>query len=89
MQPIRRIIEDAPESIPIPAEMQHRRIELIIWPLPDERAAPVPESVTAPVESTEQPQPSFYDLTKEFCGCVDSGLGDLSTNKKYLEGIGK
>ncbi len=32
MQPIRRIIEDAPESIPIPAEMQHRRIELIIWP---------------------------------------------------------
>jgi len=89
MQPIRRIIEDAPESIPIPAEMQHRRIELIIWPLTDERAAPVAESVTAPVESTEQPQPSFYDLTKEFCGCVDSGLGDLSTNKKYLEGIGK
>ena len=89
MQPIRRIIEDAPESIPIPAEMQHRRIELIIWPLPDERAVPVTESVTAPVESTEQPQPSFYDLTKEFCGCVDSGLGDLSTNKKYLEGIGK
>ena len=89
MQPIRRIIEDAPESIPIPAEMQHRRIELIIWPLPDERAAPVAESVTAPVESTEQSQPSFYDLTKEFCGCVDSGLGDLSTNKKYLEGIGK
>jgi len=89
MQPIRRIIEDAPESIPIPAEMQHRRIELIIWPLPDERAAPVAESVTASAESTEQPQPSFYDLTKEFCGCVDSGLGDLSTNKKYLEGIGK
>ena len=89
MQPIRRIIEDAPESIPIPAEMQHRRIELIIWPLPDEQAVPVAESVTAPVESTEQPQPSFYDLTKEFCGCVDSGLGDLSTNKKYLEGIGK
>ena len=89
MQPIRRIIEDAPESIPIPAEMQHRRIELIIWPLSDERAAPVAESVTASAESTEQPQPSFYDLTKEFCGCVDSGLGDLSTNKKYLEGIGK
>ena len=89
MQPIRRIIEDAPESIPIPAEMQHRRIELIIWPLPDERAAPVAESVTASAESTEQSQPSFYDLTKEFCGYIDSGLGDLSTNKKYLEGIGK
>ena len=89
MQPIRRIIEDAPESIPIPEEMQHRRIELIIWPLPDEQVMPATESATAQAESNGQPQPSFYDLTKEFCGCVDSGLGDLSTNKKYLEGIGK
>ena len=89
MQPIRRIIEDAPESIPIPAEMQHRRIELIIWPLPDERAAPVAESVTASAESTEQSQPSFYDLTKEFCGCIKGGPTDLSTNPRYLEGFGE
>ena len=84
MQPIRRIIDDAPESVSIPEEMRHRRIELIIWPLPDEQAAPVTESATTQAESAGQPQPSFYDLTKEFCGCIDSGLGDLSTNKKYL-----
>jgi len=89
MQLIRRIIDDAPESVSIPEEMQHRRIELIIRPLPDEQAVPVTESATVQTESAEQPQPSFYDLTKEFCGCIDSGLGDLSTNKKYLEGIGK
>ena len=89
MQPIRRIIDDAPESVSIPEEMRHRRIELIIWPLPDEQAALVTESATTQAESAEQPQPSFYDLTKEFCGCIDSGLGDLSTNKKYLEGIGE
>ena len=28
---------------------------------------------------------SFYDVAKEFIGSVDSGLKDLSTNKKYLE----
>ncbi len=72
MQPLRRIIDDAPEFISIPEEMQHRRIELIIWPLPDEQAAPVIESAPTPAESAEQPQPSFYDLTKEFCGCIDS-----------------
>jgi hypothetical protein len=33
MQPIRQIIEDAPATVQIPAELRHRRIELIIWPL--------------------------------------------------------
>ena len=46
MQPLRRIIDDAPEFISIPEGMQHRRIELIIWPLPDEQTAPVTESAT-------------------------------------------
>jgi hypothetical protein len=36
MRPIRRIVEDAPDSVPIPEELRHRRIELIIWPLDDE-----------------------------------------------------
>jgi hypothetical protein len=89
MQPIRRIIDDAPESVSIPEEMRHRRIELIIWPLPDEQAVPVTESATAQAESAEQPQPSLYDLTKEFCGCIKGGPADLSTNPKYMEGFGK
>jgi hypothetical protein len=36
MQPIRQIIEDAPESVRIPAELRHRRIELIIHALDDD-----------------------------------------------------
>lgn len=36
MGPIRRVIDNAPESIPIPEEFRHRRIELIIWPLGDD-----------------------------------------------------
>lgn len=30
-------------------------------------------------------QISFYDVAKNFIGAVDSGLGDLSTNKQYLQ----
>lgn len=33
MQSIRQVIEDAPDMIPIPPELRHKRLELIIWPL--------------------------------------------------------
>ncbi|AFZ14188.1 hypothetical protein Cri9333_3359 [Crinalium epipsammum PCC 9333] len=32
---------------------------------------------------------SAYEAAQQWAGCVDSGLGDLSTNKDYLEGFGK
>ena len=32
---------------------------------------------------------SAYDLMKDGFGCVKSGIGDLSTNPKHLEGIGR
>lgn len=38
MQPIRRIFEDAPDAIPVPEELRHRRVEIILWPLDDESA---------------------------------------------------
>jgi predicted DNA-binding protein len=30
-----------------------------------------------------------FDLAADLCGCVDSGKGDLSHNKKYMEGFGR
>ncbi len=42
MQPIRQIIEDAPQSVQIPPELRHRRIELIIWPLDSDEVVAVP-----------------------------------------------
>jgi hypothetical protein len=33
MQPIRQVIVDAPNMIPIPWELRHKRLELIICPL--------------------------------------------------------
>ena len=32
---------------------------------------------------------SAYDLMKDTFGCVDSGLGDLSTNPAHMEGFGR
>ncbi len=33
MQPIRKIYQDAPDSISIPEELRHQAVEIIIWPL--------------------------------------------------------
>ncbi|MGJ3241632.1 MAG: ribbon-helix-helix protein, CopG family [Opitutales bacterium] len=38
---------------------------------------------------TVEEEPSAYDLMKEGCGCVDSGVTDLATNPKYMEGFGR
>lgn len=35
MQPIREILEHAPDAIPVPEALRHRRVEYIIWPLDD------------------------------------------------------
>lgn len=37
----------------------------------------------------EKPQMSAHEAAKKWAGCVDSGIGDLSYNKKYLEGYGE
>ncbi|EIC30029.1 hypothetical protein Metal_2291 [Methylomicrobium album BG8] len=42
MQPIRLIIEHVPESIPIPLDMRHQPIEVIIWSLLDQQVGDKP-----------------------------------------------
>jgi len=36
----------------------------------------------------QKKNPSVLDLASDLCGCVDSGLKDLSYNKKHLKGFG-
>lgn len=38
--------------------------------------------------AVEEP-PSVYDLVKDDLGCVDSGVTDLSSNPKHMEGFGR
>jgi len=40
------------------------------------------------VASPAQKRLSAYDLSKDLCGSLDGGPGDLSTNPKYLEDLG-
>jgi len=40
-------------------------------------------------KSQDSQEVSAYDLAKEWAGSVESGIGDLSTNKRYLQGFGK
>ena len=37
----------------------------------------------------EEKQISAYESAKDLVGCVESGIGDLSYNKKYLESPAK
>lgn len=45
MQPIRQILEDAPDFIPVPEALRHRRVEIILWPL-DPMPTETDESLT-------------------------------------------
>lgn len=40
-------------------------------------------------DSAVEEPPSVYDLVKDDLGCVDSGVTDLSTNPKHMEGFGR
>jgi Ribbon-helix-helix domain len=33
--------------------------------------------------------PSLHERMKDFIGCIDSGVTDLATNPKYLEGLNR
>ena len=39
--------------------------------------------------SRAAPPASAWDLSKDLCGSLDSGRGDLSTNKEYLKRMGR
>ena len=46
----------------------------------------IEKEVPKPVKNA---RPSLYDLMKDGLGCVDSGVPDLATNKKYMKGFGR
>ena len=39
-------------------------------------------------KAKKKPFKTIFDIAPELVGCLDSGLSDLSTNKKYMEGFG-
>jgi len=49
---------------------------------------PYPEVTTQKTVPSDRP-PLFLEEASEFIGCLEGEPGDLATNKKHLEGLGK
>ena len=60
-------------------------------PLRDQRKLLKHLSVRLEHQPAKKPlkKPSLHDLMKDGCGIVDSGVPDLATNKKHMEGFGR
>lgn len=59
MQPIRKIYQDAPDSILIPEELRHQPVEIIIWPLAEVISQPETDENGWPI--------GFFEAT---AGCL-------------------
>ena len=46
-------------------------------------------SLPEPLPEAAADEPSLYDLMKDGFGCVSSGVPDLATNPKHMEGFGQ
>ena len=69
MNPARIIYEDAPAFIPVPADLQHRRVEAIFWPLDDEaKVIGSPSQINEPRENL----PSLTQLMGQARGCFEN-----------------
>lgn len=80
---VKTIANKVPDDLAVRIEKRARRLGL-------SKSALVRESVeTLASNDDEADEPSAYDLMKDGCGCVDSGIGDLSTNPKHMEGFGR
>lgn len=71
MNPSRVIYEDAPAFIPVPADLQHRRVEAIFWPL-DEPATVFRTSERLPNQPAELNDPApLSQLIGKAKGCFE------------------
>jgi hypothetical protein len=74
MHPIRQILSDAPPMIPVPAELQHQRLEVIFWPLPEAEeartsmaSATIIDQIRALVASSEPVELGEFQLNLTDC----------------------
>ena len=65
---------------------------LLAWLENESKRANRPKSavVREILQQHQQSQPrSALDMAADLCGCVQSGVRDLSRNKKHLKGFGR
>lgn len=64
-------------------------IESVVAALPLRDQRKLLKHLSARLEQKPMKKPSLHDLMKDGCGIVDSGIPDLATNKKHMEGFGR
>lgn len=57
MNPVRIVYEDAPATIPVPADMRHRRVEATFWPLDEPTAIHADHDPTEATNADKTPEP--------------------------------
>ncbi len=66
MQPVRKIIHDAPDMVSVPAELRHQCIEVIFWPLEETTQPTLSDDVIndlrALLAETEPVEPGDFSL---------------------------
>jgi hypothetical protein len=51
--------------------------------------ATLEKALPAPAPGSPANGPTLYEQMKDFIGCIDSGVTDLATNPKHMEGFGQ
>jgi hypothetical protein len=51
--------------------------------------AALERALPAPLPDGPPDGPTLHERMKDFIGCIDSGVTDLATNPKYMEGFGQ
>ena len=51
--------------------------------------AALEKALPSPAVGRSADGPSLYERMGDFIGCIDSGVSDLATNPKYMEGFGQ
>lgn len=64
-------------------------IEAAADALPPDKQRELLEYLSAKLAHPITAKTSLHERMKDFCGIVDSGIPDLATNKKRMEGFGR
>ena len=64
-------------------------IESVVEAMPLREQRKLLKRLAARLEVKPARKPSLHDLMKDGCGIVDSGVPDLASNKKHMEGFGR
>jgi hypothetical protein len=66
-----------------------REIEAAADALPPHQQRELLEYLSSKLARPVATKTSIHERAKDFCGIVDSGIPDLATNKKRMEGFGR